>query len=262
MEGSLADFDVRTVLEVLAATRQQARLQILDPGQPPLGEVALKAGWILSSQAGALRGKQALAFLLAASPRLHFRVLTATDAAGDSAPLGRVHELLVGLPAARAGRTASTRILRWAIPISFALGGAIVFLFTRDGAITRGAQLRDRPAAPPPPAALAAPSPSAPDAAAPPAPAAPARSGPAPGAPPDGMGLAVESPSGRRVQTAQAAIQRLGYDPGPLDGVLGPRTRNAILRFQRAQHLRLTGLLDPATWSAITAQLMVRRPKP
>src|SRR5262249_53380190 len=137
MEGRLADFDVRTMLEVLAATRQQARLQILDPGQPPLGEVALKAGWVLSSQAGAPRGKPALAILLAGSPRLHFRVLTAADAAGDSAPVGRVHELLVGLPAARTGREASTQILRWAIPISFALGGAIVFLVTRDAAPPR-----------------------------------------------------------------------------------------------------------------------------
>ncbi|HEX3479543.1 MAG TPA: peptidoglycan-binding protein [Kofleriaceae bacterium] len=271
MEGSLMDFDVRTVLEVLAATRQQARLQILDPGQPPLGEVALKAGWILSSQAGALRGVPALAFLLAASPRLHFRVLSAADPAGDAALLGRVHELLAGLPVARAARAASTRILRWAIPISFALGGAIVVLATRGGALPRGAQLRDRPAAPVPPAELAAASPSAPDAAAPLVPAPPApppppppptRSGAAPGAPPDGLGLPVDSPSGRRTQTAQAAIQQLGYDPGALDGILGARTRNAILRFQRAQHLRLTGALDPATWSAIAAQLMARRAKP
>jgi hypothetical protein len=262
MEGKLADFDVRTVLEVLAATRQQARLEILDPGQPPLGEVALKAGWILSSQAGALRDKQALAFLLAASPRLHFRVLTAADPAGDSAPLGRVHELLVGLPARRAGREVSTRILRWAIPISFALGGAIVFLVFRDGATTRGVDLRHPPAAQQrPPAEIAAPGSSAP-ATAPRVPAAPARSEPEPGARPDGMGPPADRPWDRRIQTAQAAIQQIGYDPGPLDGILGPRTRNAILRFQRAQHLRLTGVVDPATWSAIAAQLMARRSKP
>jgi peptidoglycan hydrolase-like protein with peptidoglycan-binding domain len=76
------------------------------------------------------------------------------------------------------------------------------------------------------------------------------------------MGPPADRPWDRRIQTAQAAIQQLGYDPGPLDGILGPRTRNAILRFQRAQHLHLTGALDPATWSAIAAQLMARRSKP
>src|SRR5262249_21814098 len=161
--------------------------------------------------------------LLATSPRLHFRVVTAADAVGGSAPLGQVHELLVDLPAPRAARReASTRVLRWAIPISFALGGAIVFLLvTRGGTTTRAVELPDPPAAQhqPPPAEVAAPKSSEPDAVPPSVPAARVPSEPAPGAPPDGGGLPVDSPWGRRVQTAQAAIQQLGYDPGPLDGI-------------------------------------------
>jgi hypothetical protein len=254
MEGRLADFDVRTVLEVLAATRQHARLQILAPGQAALGEITLKAGWILSSQAGALRGREALAFLLAASPRLEFRVLTAAEAVAGDAPLGQVHEVLVGLPGPRAaGREASTRILRWAIPISFALGGTIVFLVTRGGTTTRPIALDDPPAQHRPPPAAAA-SAAGPDRSAAP-PAARELPVPAPGdaSPPDG--------AGRRIQTAQTALEQLGYAPGPVDGILGRRTRGAILRFQRAQHLRATGALDPETWSAIAAQLMMRRPR-
>jgi hypothetical protein len=254
MEGSLADFDVRTVLEVLAATRQHARLQVVDPGQAALGEVTLKAGWILSSQAGALRGKQALAFLLAAPPRLQFRVLTAAEAVAGAAPLGQVHEVLVGLPTRRAaGREASTRILRWAIPISFALGGTIVFLVTRGGTTTRPTALRDPQAQHQAPPAEPATSSTAPDpTAAPPT----ARELPVP-APGDASPPA--DPVGRRIQTAQTALQQLGYEPGPADGILGRRTRGAILRFQRAQHLRATAALDPETWSAIAAQLMARR---
>jgi putative peptidoglycan binding protein len=253
LEGRLADFDVRTVLEVLAATRQHARLEIFDPGQPPLGEVVLKAGWILSSQAGALRGTEALAVLLAASPRLQFRVLTAAEPVAGGAPLGQVHDVLVGLSAPRAAdREASTRVLRWAIPISFALGGTIVFLVSRGGTTTRPVGLPDARHAPPVHAA-------------PPAEAKSAEPGPTTAppvpAPPDDASLPADQ-AVRTITTAQIALTQLGFEPGPVDGVLGRRTRRAILRFQRAHQLRATGALDPETWSAIAAQLMARRAQP
>ncbi|HEX3765327.1 MAG TPA: peptidoglycan-binding protein [Kofleriaceae bacterium] len=262
LEGRLADFDVRTVLEVLAATRQQARLQVLDPGQPPLGEATVKAGWILSCEVGALRGKEALAFLLAASPRLQFRVLTVAQAVG-APPLGTVRDVLADLQASGAARpTASTRILRWAIPISFALGGAIVFLVTRAGTATRDVERRDLSAAlREPPPAVAVPRPAAPAPAAPPtAPAAAPSPTPAPSAataaePADDLSPA-ERLYDRSIKTAQAALRQLGYDPGAIDGIVGRQTRAAILRFQRAQHLRATAVLDRDTWSAIAAQLM------
>jgi hypothetical protein len=251
MEGRLADFDVRTVLEVLAATRQHARLQIFDPGQPPLGEVVLKAGWILSSQAGALRGTEALAVLLAASPRLQFRVLTAAEPVAGGAPLGQVHDVLVGLGAPRAAnREASTRVLRWAIPISFALGGTIVFLVSRGGTTTRPVAPPESPVHAAPLAEVAAAKSEPGPTAAPPVPA-----------PPDDASLPVDR-AVRTITTAQIALTQLGFEPGPVDGLLGRRTRRAILRFQRAQQLRATGALDPETWSAIVAQLMARRARP
>jgi len=68
--------------------------------------------------------------------------------------------------------------------------------------------------------------------------------GPAPFGPP---GRA----SGNQVRAAQAELARLGYKPGPLDGVLGPRTAGAIRAFQRTQHLPETGTLTPETLSRL-----------
>ncbi len=53
--------------------------------------------------------------------------------------------------------------------------------------------------------------------------------------------------SGNRVRAAQGALQGMGYNPGPVDGVMGPRTATAIRNFQRAQRLPETGTLTPET---------------
>ncbi len=45
----------------------------------------------------------------------------------------------------------------------------------------------------------------------------------------------------------QKRLAELGYRPGPLDGVMGPRTINALKRFQRDQKLPPTGKLDAET---------------
>jgi peptidoglycan hydrolase-like protein with peptidoglycan-binding domain len=41
--------------------------------------------------------------------------------------------------------------------------------------------------------------------------------------------------------TVQQALAAKGYDPGPADGVLGRRTREAIRRYQRGYNLPVTG---------------------
>jgi hypothetical protein len=305
LEGKLAEFDVRTVLEVLASTRQHARLQVLGTGVP-LGEIAIKAGRILSAQAGTLHGRAAVVFLVGASPQLRFRVLTMADGFEPREPLGAVHEVLAEAPALRAPGT-SSRILRWAIPLSFALGGAIVFLVTRSSATAPSPAIAEahvampaievQPAQGPAPAPTPSPatSPEPPAPAAPGAgaaasaepttlasaePAAPVVSsatppGAAPGAAPgttSGAASATQSAASGdlatssplpaaivNIKNAQAAFKQLGFDPGPVDNVYGKFTRTAILRFQRAQHLALTGVLDPQTWSVLVGQLMQQR---
>lgn len=44
------------------------------------------------------------------------------------------------------------------------------------------------------------------------------------------------------IQDVQRALSRAGYNPGPIDGVLGSQTMNAVQRFQRAESLATGGL--------------------
>jgi peptidoglycan hydrolase-like protein with peptidoglycan-binding domain len=47
-----------------------------------------------------------------------------------------------------------------------------------------------------------------------------------------------------RVRFAQERLNLLGYEAGPADGVMGPRTRSALRAFQREADLPVTGELD------------------
>lgn len=59
---------------------------------------------------------------------------------------------------------------------------------------------------------------------------------------------AVSQPVAGDVSEAQAALKRLGFDPGAIDGVLGTNTKGALQRYQRAHpHLVADGILGPAT---------------
>jgi len=49
----------------------------------------------------------------------------------------------------------------------------------------------------------------------------------------------------------QQQLKSHGFDPGPLDGVPGPRTQAALSQFQRAHALTASGLIDPATQAAL-----------
>ena len=49
------------------------------------------------------------------------------------------------------------------------------------------------------------------------------------------------------VKDAQQALKDKGYDPGPIDGVMGSHTREAIKSFQNASNLQATGTLDAQT---------------
>jgi peptidoglycan hydrolase-like protein with peptidoglycan-binding domain len=49
------------------------------------------------------------------------------------------------------------------------------------------------------------------------------------------------------VKKVQEALRDKGYDPGPIDGVMGSQTRAAIRQYQTAENLPVTGHLDGQT---------------
>jgi peptidoglycan hydrolase-like protein with peptidoglycan-binding domain len=57
----------------------------------------------------------------------------------------------------------------------------------------------------------------------------------------------------RDVRAAQRALQEKGFDPGPIDGVMGPRTSAAVRDFQQKENLTVTGQLDAQTRSRLMA---------
>lgn len=56
------------------------------------------------------------------------------------------------------------------------------------------------------------------------------------------------------IRIAQHRLGALGYDPGVADGMMGPRTKAAIRRFQADAGLSASGELDDRTLEAIKAQ--------
>jgi peptidoglycan hydrolase-like protein with peptidoglycan-binding domain len=54
-----------------------------------------------------------------------------------------------------------------------------------------------------------------------------------------------------RVKALQRQLQWLGLDPGPIDGRYGAQTTEAVRRFQEAHHLRVDGIVDPQTQTAL-----------
>jgi type IV secretory pathway TrbL component len=53
------------------------------------------------------------------------------------------------------------------------------------------------------------------------------------------------------VREAQQALKDEGYDPGPIDGINGPRTRAALRNYQEKEHLNTDGRLDAKTLDSL-----------
>ena len=49
------------------------------------------------------------------------------------------------------------------------------------------------------------------------------------------------------VKRVQEALRDKGFDPGPIDGVMGSQTRQAISQYQQSENLPVTGHLDGET---------------
>jgi peptidoglycan hydrolase-like protein with peptidoglycan-binding domain len=49
------------------------------------------------------------------------------------------------------------------------------------------------------------------------------------------------------IKKVQEALRDKGYDPGPIDGVMGSQTQEAISQYQKSENLPVTGHLDGET---------------
>lgn len=60
-----------------------------------------------------------------------------------------------------------------------------------------------------------------------------------------GRAAGVKAPgSHTRVKAMQQALIDRGFNPGPVDGVMGPRTTSALMKYQKSENLTVTGQLD------------------
>ena len=56
-----------------------------------------------------------------------------------------------------------------------------------------------------------------------------------------------EEPDEETITWVQTQLQAMGLDPGPIDGIWGPRTAAALRRYQHREGLAVTGRLDYET---------------
>ena len=56
------------------------------------------------------------------------------------------------------------------------------------------------------------------------------------------------------VQQVQQKLSEQGYKPGPVDGKFGPKTQEAVRKFQQEKGIQPTGQIDPQTIAALGVQ--------
>lgn len=63
--------------------------------------------------------------------------------------------------------------------------------------------------------------------------------------------LLAQGSRGAEVAELQQSLRAAGFDPGPIDGVFGPRTAAAVRAFQQSRGLRVDGIVGPVTRAAL-----------
>ena len=58
----------------------------------------------------------------------------------------------------------------------------------------------------------------------------------------------------KRTRQIQIALKRRGYDPGPVDGLMGRRTSNAIRAFQADHGLAVTGMVSRTVYELLVPE--------
>ena len=75
------------------------------------------------------------------------------------------------------------------------------------------------------------------------------------------LGSGYSTPHGSPlVRVLQRHLRLVGYPPGPIDGLYGPRTRQAVVAFQTAHGLEVDGVVGPHTWTALNSPALALGP--
>ncbi len=61
-------------------------------------------------------------------------------------------------------------------------------------------------------------------------------------------------PGSGNIKEVQEALKDKGYDPGPIDGVMGAKTKEALKSFQSASNLSAMGTLNARTAEKLGVQ--------
>ncbi len=65
----------------------------------------------------------------------------------------------------------------------------------------------------------------------------------------------LEEKAAPTIKEIQTALKNAGFDPGPIDGKIGAKTKEAIKAFQKANGLAIDGKVDKKTWELLSAYL-------
>jgi hypothetical protein len=291
MDGNLAEFDIPSVLQVVGTSRQRTSVRVFDDQRQLVGEVHLKGGHVLMAEAPGATGVAAVRRLLHSPRDFTFVVLrhpntdgvlasigAIVDVLGDAATLAvppPVEECVVNSPnprpvdATRAVASAPRLepdgrrpYVGWLVSAAVGAGfvllgaGAATLLVRREHVApdVSDAVARRVPVEPEPKASRSSEKavPSAPVGAAEGAAPAAIRSGGAVFGQADPIGPALGRPA---IASMQAGLKLLGYDPGPIDGILGTHTSAAIKAFQYAEHLVADGTLSSPTRARLAARV-------
>lgn len=76
------------------------------------------------------------------------------------------------------------------------------------------------------------------------------------------MPMVREGARGPAVRELQSLLKSKGFNPGPTDGIFGPKTKAAVLSFQRAQGIAVDGVVGPQTWGRLKGASGPRPPAP
>lgn len=61
------------------------------------------------------------------------------------------------------------------------------------------------------------------------------------------------------IMKMQTALRNAGFEPGIIDGKMGPRTRDALREFQKAHGLPADGRLDRQTWDLLQQYMETKK---